>query len=189
MSNVLIGIIGVILFIGLAIAGALFLGPRFQEATQNSKASAAIQAVSQVANAANLFQTNEGVRLQGSGGQSIAASTNPDTVRFRQDGYLKDVPSNPTGMGKPIGILGEDEGGTSGRATDVILSLGSSDSAAKLCDAVRKQLGDMTATASVDPLLLVSAGRPTMGCWHPNATSGRFETIGSTNDYIIFARI
>ena len=42
MSNVLIGIIGVILFIGLALAGALFLGPRFQAATISSKASATV---------------------------------------------------------------------------------------------------------------------------------------------------
>jgi len=42
MSNVLIGIIGVILFIGLALAGALFLGPRFQESTNNSRGSAVI---------------------------------------------------------------------------------------------------------------------------------------------------
>jgi hypothetical protein len=60
MSNVLIGIIGVILFIGLALAGALFLGPRFQESTNNSRASAAVQMVSQVANAANLYRVQEG---------------------------------------------------------------------------------------------------------------------------------
>src|SRR3546814_7999702 len=60
MSNVLIGIIGVILFIGLAIAGALFLGPRFQESTNNSSASASVQAVSQIASAANMFEVQEG---------------------------------------------------------------------------------------------------------------------------------
>src|SRR3546814_303803 len=60
MSNVLIGIIGVILFIGLALAGALFLGPRFQESTNNSRASASVQAVSQIASAANMFEVQEG---------------------------------------------------------------------------------------------------------------------------------
>src|SRR3546814_19495658 len=60
MSNVLIGIIGVILFIGLALAGALFLGPRFQESTNNSRASASVQAVSQIASAATMFEVQEG---------------------------------------------------------------------------------------------------------------------------------
>jgi hypothetical protein len=60
MSNVLIGIIGVILFIGLALAGALFLGPRFQEARISARAAAEMQAVSQMANAVALFRVQEG---------------------------------------------------------------------------------------------------------------------------------
>src|SRR3546814_17765989 len=60
MSNVLIGIIGVILFIGLALAGALFLGPRFQESPHNSRASSSVQEVSQIASAANIFEGHEG---------------------------------------------------------------------------------------------------------------------------------
>jgi hypothetical protein len=64
MSNVLIGIIGVILFIGLALAGALFLGPRFQEATVNAKAASVHQALSQMTNAANMYQTQEGKALR-----------------------------------------------------------------------------------------------------------------------------
>ena len=60
MSNVLIGIIGVILFIGLALAGALFLGPRFQEATINSKASAQMAGLKQIADAVNMYRVQEG---------------------------------------------------------------------------------------------------------------------------------
>lgn len=56
MSNVLIGIIGVILFIGLALAGALFLGPRFQDSTNNSKAAAVVQTMTQLANASNMYR-------------------------------------------------------------------------------------------------------------------------------------
>ena len=86
MSNVLIGIIGVILFIGLALAGALFLGPRFQESTNNSKASAAVQAVAQVANAANMYRVQEGTTpLTG------------DLDLLKTSGYLKSSPSNPAG--------------------------------------------------------------------------------------------
>ena len=83
MSNVLIGIIGVILFIGLALAGALFLSPRFQESTNNSTASASVQAVSQVAHAANMYSVQEG-----------RAATDVDALTTGR--YLKSLPGNPT---------------------------------------------------------------------------------------------
>jgi type II secretory pathway pseudopilin PulG len=60
MSNVLIGIIGVILFIGLALAGALFLGPRFQDATNTSKASAYVSQGKQIADAMQMYRVQEG---------------------------------------------------------------------------------------------------------------------------------
>ncbi len=82
MSNVLIGIIGVILFIGLALAGALFLGPRFQESTQNSKAAAIAQANAQIAHAAAMYNLQEGKEF---------ANTNPAGL---SPGYLKAIPQN-----------------------------------------------------------------------------------------------
>src|SRR3546814_16068064 len=91
MSNVLIGIIGVILFIGLALAGALFLGPRFQESTNNSRASASVQAVSQIASAANMFDVQEG-RIAAV--ISDAVVDNDDLV---ERGSMKSVPTKPTG--------------------------------------------------------------------------------------------
>src|SRR3546814_6343746 len=83
MSNVLIGIICVILFIGLAPAGGRFLGPRFQESTNNSRASASVQAVSQIASAANMFEVQEG-RIAAV--ISDAVVDNDDLV---ERGYLK----------------------------------------------------------------------------------------------------
>ena len=79
MSNVLIGIIGVILFIGLALAGALFLGPRFQESRNSSGAAAGMQALSQVANAVELYNLNEGKRFQ-----AIAGSVPVGTEYLRK---------------------------------------------------------------------------------------------------------
>lgn len=115
MSNVLIGIIGVILFIGLALAGALFLGPQFQESTNNSRAAAAVQAVSQVSSAANMFEVQEG---------RIAA----DAAALQAGGYLKSVPANPTGGDAPE-IAG----------TLVEMPLGGNSD--KICAAVAKQTG------------------------------------------------
>ena len=85
MSNVLIGIIGVILFIGLALAGALFLGPRFQEARISSKAATEMAQVSQYAQAVSLFQVQEGVRYMN--------SMKPRLV----PAYLKVVPTSTSG--------------------------------------------------------------------------------------------
>jgi hypothetical protein len=84
MSNVLIGIIGVILFIGLALAGALFLGPRFQESTANSDAAAVMSSIKQAIDGAELWRIQEGrsyVPASGAG--------------FLAPGYLKSIPSNP----------------------------------------------------------------------------------------------
>jgi len=91
MSNVLIGIIGVILFIGLALAGALFLGPRFQEATNNSKASAQVQAMQQVIAAANMYEVTNGR-------SDLALDVSVDaTSPLVTGGFLKSVPSDASG--------------------------------------------------------------------------------------------
>lgn len=123
MSNVLIGIIGVILFIGLALAGALFLGPRFQESTNNARASAAVQAVSQVASAANMFEVQEGRTAQ------VISDTTADNDDLVERNYLKSVPQNPTGGDAPVLTPG----------TLVSMELGNN--AVKVCEAVAKQTG------------------------------------------------
>ncbi len=85
MSNVLIGIIGVILFIGLALAGALFLGPRFQESSNSSKASATVSHLRQIASGVNLYELDNG--------RTMIASE--DNVTLLQRGYVKSFPVNP----------------------------------------------------------------------------------------------
>ena len=60
MSNVLIGIIGVILFIGLALAGALILGDDFSSASNSSKAARVVQTLQQVSSAANMYRLKTG---------------------------------------------------------------------------------------------------------------------------------
>ena len=89
MSNVLIGIIGVILFIGLALAGALFLGPKFQEASLKSEASATMGMVAQAAHGMNLYRVNEG--------KEAGASTT-DLTTVANAGYLKGITIGGTGV-------------------------------------------------------------------------------------------
>jgi len=120
VSNVLIGIIGVILFIGLALAGALFLGPRFQESTNNSKAAAMVQSVSQVAHAVNLYELQEGRKLPDGSPTLLAPS------------YIKTIPVNPDWVS---GL----EIGSATRFRLVCAPIGSSESMVNVCKAVNRQ--------------------------------------------------
>jgi type II secretory pathway pseudopilin PulG len=148
MSNVLIGIIGVILFIGLALAGALFLGPRFQESTNNSRASAAVQAVAQVSNAANMYKVQEG---------KDAVGTDPTVLQT--DGYLKSVPSNPTGTGA-LTLDAVPASSTTIRYVRMVLGT----NAAAVCEAINKQSGTADADSAVAGFQAPTAPVGTQGC-------------------------
>ena len=161
MSNVLIGIIGVILFIGLALAGALFLGPRFQESTNNSRASAAVQAVAQVASAANMYRVQEG---RGS----------LDVSELITDGYLKSAPANPTSGGLPAVMTG-DRDTITGRY--VVMELG--DNGAAICDAINKQSGVETTPEFSDGAVDSTAG--TQGCF--------VDSVGTPTSWTAYAAI
>jgi hypothetical protein len=92
MSNVLIGIIGVILFIGLALAGALILGDDFMSASSSSKASATMAQAQQIAAAINMYKLKTG--------------RNMTTLEYRDNAtallvprFLKIVPGFPNPAG------------------------------------------------------------------------------------------
>ena len=180
MSNVLIGIIGVILFIGLALAGALFLGPRFQESTNNSKASAIAQAVSQVASAATLSSTQNGTpvsALTTSAGELVTA------------GFLKSLPTNPVSgtnsMTTPaiVNFIGDNRSVSTSSFYDgqparfVILRLGDEQKA--VCDAISRQSGS---TAIAQGLSGDGQMPQTVGCGYSDVTGG-------TKSYTAWARI
>ena len=86
MSNVLIGIIGVILFIGLALAGALILGDDFRSSKSSTIAAAMISQVDQIAKAQQMYTLKLGQPYSGN-----AAGLIPR--------FLKTVPANPSGAG------------------------------------------------------------------------------------------
>jgi hypothetical protein len=169
MSNVLIGIIGVILFIGLALAGALFLGPRFQESTNNSRASAAVQAVAQVANAANMYKVQEGKDFAGTATADIS-----NTTTGLVGTYLKSVPSNPT-SGTGAGTITLDSIPSGNNIRYVRLALG--DNGQSICEAVNRQSG-------VTGTLTAPAG--TQGCITQAAQAGPPAVAAG---YVVFAAI
>lgn len=85
MSNVLIGIIGVILFIGLALAGALILGDDFRGASSASQGAALMSQLKQASDAGMMWKLKTGA------GQLPSIETNFLVPRF-----LKTPAINPT---------------------------------------------------------------------------------------------
>ncbi len=165
MSNVLIGIIGVILFIGLALAGALFLGPRFQESTNNAKASASVQAVSQIASAIEMYRVQEGTPVSA---QSITSSS------VLVPGYLKTMPVNPvTASSSYLGLDSSGAYGPGNPVSIIAMAIGSDTKAKAVCEAVQRQSGQLAPSAVFDdsPKAFSSAALPTTSGCHTNGSS------------------
>ena len=177
MSNVLIGIIGVILFIGLALAGALFLGPRFQESTNNSKASSAVQAVKQVSDAANMYRVQEGVPV----------TTNQNTNMLVATRYLKSPPTNVVmqNMNLEPSLRSADGAINDEPAAFVIMAVSGhtgspSGTDPRICDAINKQAnGGSTPSLTAMP----GASSPPVGCFRD--TTGFASYPGG---YLAYAR-
>lgn len=167
MSNVLIGIIGVILFIGLALAGALFLGPRFQNATSFSRAAAVTSAVSEVARAENLYQLDLGqvgpIGLNGA--QTLADNR-----------YLKSVPGNPMTKTivnpQPIPIRFDGQVVAGYKPEVVIMYLGTD--AKDVCAEIERQAGSPERLAVIDQPydFTVGTSRRKVGCHYNNGSLG-----------------
>jgi len=149
MSNVLIGIIGVILFIGLALAGALFLGPRFQEATINSKAATEMAQVTQYANAVALFQLQEGEKY-----------TNDKKARL-VPAYLKVVPTSTSGTN----YAGYDE---DNQFAYMLLGGVDLDQSRRICESIQRTMTGSPVLPVVDALY--NAGKH--GCSRNSASTG-----------------
>ncbi len=178
MSNVLIGIIGVILFIGLALAGALFLGPRFQESTNNSKAAAIIQSASQIGNAVNMYQVQNGASVE-------------TPAQLQSGGFLKTVPTNPLSS-VSYHILDLDGRMQSNAITLpfkpawVVTTIGLN---AGVCEAIERQNGNLAPTAAFPTAMSswvnTTAIRKTTGCYkNDSALPG-----GASGDFLVYSRI
>jgi len=152
MSNVLIGIIGVILFIGLALAGALFLGPRFQESTSTSKTAAISQAMSQMSRGAELYRLNEGTPFPAGPPTSLVTK-----------GYLKSIPENPLGNWNFFDFRAAD-GTYEGNAAYALAGMGMGTDPASLsvCRTINRQSG-VAMTNDVPPTAPAPIGQ--QGCF------------------------
>lgn len=135
MSNVLIGIIGVILFIGMAIAGVVYFGASFMGAKTDAEAARFISEGAQIAQAYELFAIQEGRYPDAQGD----AETSPSDAKIEQlvnTGYLKTIPDG--GLRTPgfdnNWYIDEERGAA-------LTFIGDDTSALKVCTAARLRLG------------------------------------------------
>ncbi len=160
MSNVLIGIIGVILFIGLALAGALILGDDFRTARSDTQAAAAASQLQQVKAAIDMWKLKTG--------QSTI--TNQNTA-FLVPRFLKIQATNPTSAGRTNATNyqytvrtnndvcpdGADEVGTV--SSHVMIPVGQDSVAQAICQAISDQHTGGVMSTSVRPTNTIGCAR------------------------------
>ncbi len=155
MSNVLIGIIGVILFIGLALAGALILGSDFMTAGNESRAAASVTQMSQVSNAIQMYEIKTG--------RTFTAGTSLSTLIPR---FLKSLPSNPTTGPAPETYTSQVVN-SGGRTSLVLMELGTR--AQAVCQAISQQNGLGVIPIAND---VASVPNHAAGCFRTSTTIG-----------------
>jgi hypothetical protein len=139
LSNVLIGIIGVILFIGLALAGALILGDDFRSSSSATKAATTVQQLQQISAAITMYQLKTG--------RTMIASEN--NIALLQPRFLKSYPP-ANGFGTSdyrINDAGASVGASPVRM--VITPIGNDARARDGCIAIEEQTG--TGTPDMTP--------------------------------------
>lgn len=145
MSNVLIGVIAVVLFIGLAIAGALFLGSRFTGSRTEAEAARYLSEGSQIYKAYEMYGIQMGVYPDGDPAKySSVDATQRKLQQLKDMGFLKSIPVGGSRNGGTAPWYIDD---TKGAALTLI---GTDDGAVKICDVARRQLGFTDAIKTCD---------------------------------------
>lgn len=183
MTNVLIGIIGVILFIGLALAGAMFLGPRFQQARQNSKAMSLTQMASQIVAAMEIKRNEDGTPMPARQSMTVLSHSS----------YLKVVPVNPyLGEGGwPFRALYSHDLHSPDYYADVVfLSIGHGEDVPAVCRSINKQAGG----GEEIPTLPLSSGSDIGPAMTKTSGCFRMHDVGVTGeaapgDFVVYSRI
>ena len=141
MSNVLIGIIGVILFIGLALAGALILGDDFRSSKSSTAAAKIVADMQQMTAAINMRQLKTGQQLMATGQDANMALLIPR--------FLKVEPLNPYGRRYfTLSVNGSFEN-LPVRHIETNLGLNSDDAVASVCREIEAQRGAADPDAAI----------------------------------------
>lgn len=155
MSNVLIGIIGVILFIGLALAGALFLGPQFTTATYDTQAARVVSSIQQVTSALNMYRAVEGIDHQSALNGDLAPT------------YLKSYPIALDGGTGSFGSTNDDGTQTAAPYTYVITGVYNADQsrAVPICRSIALKSGQSVPATGAPIISSLSQLTTQTGCF------------------------
>ena len=160
MSNVLIGIIGVILFIGLALAGALILGEDFMTASSSSRAAALSSHMQQLSAGVNTLAYKRGIIIPANSGAGFAQTLVDNKA-------IKSIPRNPVTNG--LYYPADETGGATARPMrSIYSSLGTDTKARDVCYAIEEQAGNGNPGGSISsPVQFATkfASQPRMGCF------------------------
>jgi hypothetical protein len=141
MSNVLIGIVGVILFIGLALAGATFFGPITSDSIAQAKANTIIEALGSTATAVHTRERELEV------GTTASASAD-----FLVPDFMSEAPRNAI-SGSPVALTSSSGSTSSGQARYVVTGLGVNRQAVDVCRFVNAAAGNGDAPGDVSALV------------------------------------
>ncbi len=165
MSNVLIGIIGVILFIGLALAGALILGDDFKSSKASTQAARVVSDMQQISAAINMRNLKLGATMSATEYETNVASLVPR--------FLKVAPLVPTSgaVYRTVDIDGY------GRALPIHhlqarLGPPGDETAKSICREIEQQTGAADPDAAIGAVTTasgwttrVNSGRRVVGCF------------------------
>jgi hypothetical protein len=169
VSNVLIGIIGVILFIGLALAGALILGDDFRSSNSASKAAATIATMQQISSAISMYQLKTG--------RTMIASA--DNITLLQPRFLKSYPAANPISGETYRINDATANIGTLPVAMVMTPIGTDERARDACIAIEEQTG--TGTPDMMPKSdfgATFAVKPRAGCFLYSQTSNYYAYVG-----------
>lgn len=160
MSNVIVGIIGVILFIGLALASALLLGADFMTASSTTQGAVMSSQLQQLQQSYLGMKMRRGITLQADVGTNLSQT-------LVNSKALTAVPLNPVNSGV---YLSADAAGTVGSTNElgvIYTRLGQSAKAKEICYSIEEMAGNTNPSAAVDTNLTFSvrlAQAPRLGC-------------------------
>lgn len=180
MSNVIIGIIGVVLFIMLAIAGSLYLGSGLLDAQSSRKATIVLTSGRQMATAVQLYQTRRREIVP----NSLDVGNGLITARM-----LKSIPTNPVVPANAPFTSDINGSLTSARPGWILMYMGQSKEARNVCLEIERAAGnrDRLDEATMETtIIFLSRARPgRIGC-HRN--QGFFGGNGgaSAGEYLAY---
>ncbi|AXK44112.1 hypothetical protein [Erythrobacter aureus] len=170
MSQILLGIIGVTIFIISAIAGVSYLGPTFMQSTTDSEAGVGLQGLSQISMAIHLREME---------------TQSATEVGFNLDGlapdYLPEIPENPFSAIDPILVTGV--GTLAQRPGEFVLMPVETANAQQICNSISRQGGG----SDVAPNIFISEIVEPLGCFRSKKEyAGGAVNIG---DFVAYVRI